>query len=102
MTTIERNVLRSNIRRGGFNLAVTNVYFTHGELDPWHPNGVLEDLNESSPVTILPLSSHVSDLGQIVSYDSSEMIASKKKVRQLVFKWLNVPLPDDENVNKIP
>lgn len=68
------------------------MYFTHGDLDPWHPMGVLEDLNESTPVTILPLSAHVSDLGQISSLDSPEMRASKERVRELVFEWLGFSL----------
>lgn len=39
---------------GGFNPAVTHVYFTHGSLDPWHRMGVLSDLNEHSQSTIIP------------------------------------------------
>lgn len=90
LTAIEQNIKRTNIRYGGFNLSLTNVYFTHGDLDPWHPNGILEDLNESAPVTIIPLSAHVSDLGQIVNSDSAEMRASKERIRDLVHQWLDV------------
>lgn len=39
---------------GGFNPAVSNVYFTHGSLDPWHPMGVLKDLNKHSPSAVIP------------------------------------------------
>lgn len=39
---------------GGFNPAVSNVYFTHGSLDPWHRMGVLSDLNKHSPATVIP------------------------------------------------
>lgn len=66
------------------------MYFTHGDLDPWHPSGILEDLNESTPVTILPLNAHVSDLGRITSSDSDEMRASKERVRELVHQWLGI------------
>jgi thymus-specific serine protease len=81
-------VQRTNIRYGGFNPTLTNVYFTNGDLDPWHPNSVLEDLNESVLSTILPFSAHVSDLGQIADYDSPEKRASKEKIQILVKKWL--------------
>jgi len=87
---VERNVLRSNVRFGGFNPQVTNVYFTHGQLDPWHPMGVLEDVNDSSPVTMLPLAAHVSDLGAISTNDSPEMRLSKEQVRLLIHQWLGV------------
>jgi Serine carboxypeptidase S28 len=33
---------------------VRNVYSTHGQLDPWRPMGVQEDINEASPTVILP------------------------------------------------
>lgn len=89
-TIIEQNVRRTNTRFGGFNPAVRNVYFTHGDLDPWHPMGILEDLNESSPVRVIPLSAHVSDFGKISPNDSDEMRASKEKIRELVHRWLNV------------
>lgn len=66
------------------------MYFTHGDLDPWHQAGILEDLNESTPVTILPLSAHVSDMGRITNNDSDEMRASKERIRGLVHQWLGV------------
>lgn len=67
---------------------MTNIYFTHGDLDPWHVNGIIESLNEDAPVTVIPMSAHVSDLGSIADYDSLHMKASKKKLIALVGKWL--------------
>lgn len=90
LTSIESNVARTNTQYGGFDLNVRNVYFTHGDVDPWHPMGILEDLNEHSPVTILPGNAHVSDLGQISSGDSEETRASKQRVRELVHVWLGI------------
>lgn len=49
----EKNMQHTNMIYGGFNPAVTNVYFTHGSLDPWHPMGVLSDLNEHSPSAVI-------------------------------------------------
>lgn len=39
---------------GGFDPSVTNVYFTHGSLDPWHRMGILDDLNAHSPSAVIP------------------------------------------------
>lgn len=33
---------------------LTQVYFTHGLIDPWRVVGVQNDINESSPVDIIP------------------------------------------------
>lgn len=88
MSTVERNIARTNVRYGGFDLSLTNVYFTHGDLDPWHPMGILEDLNEDTPVRVIPFAAHCADLGSISSGDSDDMRASKEKVHELVRRWL--------------
>lgn len=49
----EENMHHINVIYGGFKPGVTNVYFTHGSLDPWHPMGVLSDLNKHSPATVI-------------------------------------------------
>lgn len=36
------------------NPEVTNVFFTQGQLDPWRPMGLQEDLNSQSPVVVIP------------------------------------------------
>jgi hypothetical protein len=51
---IQSNVERTNIIYGGKNPSVRNVYSVHGELDPWRPPGVQEDINVHSPTTICP------------------------------------------------
>lgn len=49
----EKNMQLTNVIYGGFNPGVTNVYFTQGSLDPWHPMGVLGDYNEHSPGVVI-------------------------------------------------
>lgn len=50
---LETKVNHTNVLYGGFNPEVQRVYFTHGSYDPWHPMGVLNDLNEHSPATVV-------------------------------------------------
>lgn len=52
-STFESNINHTNDLYGGFDPAVTHVYFTHGSLDPWHRMGVLKDLNKHSPSTVI-------------------------------------------------
>lgn len=110
MEKIEFNVHRSNVVYGGFRPDVTNVYSTHGQLDPWRPIGVYRDINEHSPTVILPRkkyknknhpkyliniflgAAHVSDLGSISLNDSPEMVASKLRVKALIWKWLDIEM----------
>lgn len=51
---------------------------------------VLEELNESTPSILLPLSAHVSDLGATNESDSPEMKESKLLVKRLVKEWLGI------------
>lgn len=107
---IEDKVQHTNVLYGGFQPDVTNVYFTHGSIDPWHHMGVLDDLNHHSPATVIPglnsniyfllrtyngrvsdISgiSHCRDLGSInYEKDSKALINSKVTIRNLVKKWL--------------
>ncbi|XP_055530179.1 thymus-specific serine protease [Wyeomyia smithii] len=87
---LESNVARTNTVYGHMNPAVTNVFFTHGQLDPWRPMGIQEDLNEHSPAVVIPLASHCADLGSISEYDSPEMRAAKERIFELIKMWLSV------------
>ncbi|CAO1346011.1 unnamed protein product [Diamesa serratosioi] len=87
---ILENVQRTNTIYGGFHPAVRNVYSTHGQLDPWRPMGLQEDLNEWSPTTILELESHVSDLNSLRESDTPQMRANKERVFELVQQWLEI------------
>lgn len=51
---LESNIARTNVIYGHMNPAVRNVFFTHGQLDPWRPMGLQEDLNEHSPAVVIP------------------------------------------------
>jgi Serine carboxypeptidase S28 len=52
--SIEANVQRTNARNYGRYPVFTNVFSTHGQLDPWRAVGVERAPNEGSPVTIIP------------------------------------------------
>ncbi|KAG5670266.1 hypothetical protein PVAND_000543 [Polypedilum vanderplanki] len=87
---ITHNVRRTNYQYGAFRPEVTNVVFTNGDLDPWHPMSVLTDLNEHSPSIITPLAAHVADMGATSENDSNEMRATKLRIKELVRKWVGI------------
>lgn len=87
--SIETAVSRTNVVFGGLSPNIRNVYFTHGQLDPWRAMGVQTDVNESSPVDVIPLASHCNDMGSISERDSDEMRAVKNRIRELVRQWLS-------------
>ncbi|XP_055294890.1 thymus-specific serine protease-like [Sitodiplosis mosellana] len=89
VSLVGSNVNHTNVMYGGLDPAVTNVYFTYGSLDPWHPMDILKDLNKNSPGTVIPGISHCQDTASIkTEKDSEQLIASKVKLQSLVKKWL--------------
>lgn len=69
---------------------MTNVFFTHGEVDPWRPMGVQEDVNSETPVVILEGHAHCQDLQSISSTDSLLMRTTKEQITANVRKWLGM------------
>ncbi|XP_053671932.1 putative serine protease K12H4.7 [Anopheles nili] len=87
-TRMQNNAAHTNVKYGGWNPEVTNVFFTQGQLDPWRAMGIQQDLNDQSPAVVIPGASHCADLSSISAQDSDEMQAAKRKILELVKKWL--------------
>ncbi|XP_067630738.1 putative serine protease K12H4.7 [Eurosta solidaginis] len=77
-------VAQINLDFGGLTPNVTNVYQTHGSLDPWSALGH----TAADGATILSSESHCSDFNSISKDDSAEVRASKEKLAELVREWL--------------
>lgn len=82
--TIFEAVDATNKFFGALEPETDNVYFTHGQLDPWRSMGIQEE----GKATILPEYAHCTDFGSISKSDSDEMKASKEKIAELVRIWL--------------
>ena len=39
----------TNTEYGGLDIAVTNVVFVHGSIDPWHAMGIIQSNRTKSP-----------------------------------------------------
>ncbi|XP_055716913.1 putative serine protease K12H4.7 [Phlebotomus papatasi] len=86
--SINYNIYVTNLNQNGMNPIITNVYSTHGQLDPWRPMGVQENVNSFAPTAVIPMASHCADLYSISDDDSPEMLASKLRTTSLVRQWL--------------
>lgn len=85
---IEENIRWTNWKYNELTPQVTNVFFTQGDVDPWHPIGINEDLSESAPAFVIPDHSHCSDLYSASGRDTPEMTYAKQTIWNLVDKWL--------------
>lgn len=89
---------RLNVAHGALQPAVTNVVFTHGELDPWRTIGVLDDLNESSPAIIIPDASQAQDLSALSENDSQELQDAKLRIVSVIQYWIR----HDQGIEIVP
>ncbi|XP_059621345.1 putative serine protease K12H4.7 [Phlebotomus argentipes] len=87
---VHQNINVTNQNNNGLNPIITNVYSTHGQLDPWRPMGVQTDVNSFAPTVVIPMASHCADLYSISDDDSPEMLASKLRIASLVRQWLMI------------
>lgn len=85
---VDANVRRINLLYGSFKPTASNVYYSHGQVDPWSAMGVDEDVSSSAPVTVIPLVAHCADMGSINANDGPEMLESKQRVVKLAGEWL--------------
>lgn len=90
LAKIAEKIEKTNLKHNGFSPKLTNVFFTHGELDPWRPMGVQENVNSDTPVVILEGHAHCQDLGSISARDSSQMKSTKERITANVRKWLGI------------
>uniref|UniRef100_A0A1B0CT00 Prolylcarboxypeptidase n=1 Tax=Lutzomyia longipalpis TaxID=7200 RepID=A0A1B0CT00_LUTLO len=88
--SINYNIYITNLNNNGLNPVITNVYSTHGQLDPWRPMGIQENVNSFAPVVVIPGASHCMDLYSISPDDSPEMIASKQRTTALVRQFWRI------------
>ncbi|KAJ6639188.1 putative serine protease K12H4.7 [Pseudolycoriella hygida] len=88
--TMQVNVERKNVKYGGMNPAVKNVYFTHGSIDPWRTMGIQTDLNDQSPADVVPGASHCADLSSNSPNDSPRMREVRDRIFNLVRQWIGV------------
>lgn len=53
-STLNSFIHQTNVFYGALDPEVTNVFFTNGEIDPWHRMGILKNLNSKSPAAFIP------------------------------------------------
>lgn len=86
---VDDGVAQTNAMYGGVTPNVTNVVFTHGDMDPWHRLGVLKDLSETAVVRITNGTSHCAVLFSPHSEDPEALAIDREYVKKMIKKWIN-------------
>jgi len=86
--TLDSRVRRTNIMYGGQLPDLRNVIFTNGDIDPWHPLSVLEDISVSTPAIFINGSSHCRDLHSDLATDPEDLKKARARVRDIIGTWI--------------
>lgn len=73
---------------GSLNPNVTNVFSIHGNIDPWHRLGIVNDLSDNSPAILINGTSHCADLQGSSLSDSTEMKYAREQARKYITSWV--------------
>lgn len=90
---VDDGVAQTNAMHGGITPNVTNVVFTHGDMDPWRRLGVVKDLSDTVVVKITNGTSHWDFLGcpgkPFNQHSEPDALAKDKEyVRNMIKKWI--------------
>ncbi|GJQ84562.1 hypothetical protein Trydic_g226 [Trypoxylus dichotomus] len=86
---LNTGIERTNTFYGSQMPRLTKVLSIHGTVDPWHPLGILSDLNALAPAILIDGTSHCADLNSISDEDLSELVEVKLKARDIITQWLS-------------
>ncbi|KAG5671037.1 hypothetical protein PVAND_001255 [Polypedilum vanderplanki] len=85
---MEDTINSVNRNFGGLNPAIYRIFLTHGEMDPIRSLGPSNDINQNSPVVVMPMQSHARDLGSPDDTDYVVLQETKRRVQQAVYDWI--------------
>lgn len=84
---VNDGVTESNVIYGGLTPNVTNVIFTHGDMDPWHRLGILTNLSETVIVRMTNGTSHC-DILSASRREPRALTDDREYVKTLIKKWI--------------
>ncbi|KAG5671035.1 hypothetical protein PVAND_001253 [Polypedilum vanderplanki] len=85
---MEDTINSVNRNFGGLNPAIYRIFLTYGEMDPIRSLGPSNDINQNSPVVVMPMQSHARDLGSPDDTDYVVLQETKRRVQEAVFYWI--------------
>ena len=86
---VEDNVKHTNAHYGGINPGqVTNTINVHGSFDPWHPMGILEDINPTSKAVVINGTSHCYNMRSSKPNDPEELTKARDLILKSIKEWI--------------
>ena len=105
MLDTDQDYQATNTEYGGLDIAVSNVVFVHGSIDPWHAMGVIQSNRTEAPaiyiegeikilikcdhhLSSLPGTAHCANMYPASASDPPQLTEARTKIGQLIKKWV--------------
>ena len=86
---LQRGVDLTMAEYGGRDVAVTNVVFVHGSLDPWHALGITQSLSASAPAILIEGTAHCANLYPPSDQDPQSLKDARLAISKLIGLWID-------------
>lgn len=86
---LNKAIVRTNDIYGALDIEVSNVVFVHGTVDPWHPLGIVETVDQQAPAILINGTAHCANMYPEADTDLPELIKAREEVNRLIGDWLN-------------
>lgn len=88
-TFVDLGIDRTNIAYGGLDLALSNVVYVHGSVDPWHALGIWKTTNDAAPAIFIEGAAHCANMYDELDDDSSQLVEARRIIGELIGDWLD-------------
>ena len=78
----------TNTEYGGQEIALTNVVFVHGSIDPWHAMGITNSSSPSAPAIYIEGTAHCANMYPASDSDPPQLTEARTQIGQLIKQWV--------------
>nr|XP_023398811.1 thymus-specific serine protease-like [Loxodonta africana] len=80
--------MSTNMYYGGLNVTGSKIIFSNGSNDPWHRLGITKDISANLRAVVIKDGAFCDDMLEPQDTDSAELKQARKKIFQILKKWL--------------
>merc|ERR1712172_223130 len=85
---LNKGIQATNTEYGGLDIAISNVVFVHGSIDPWHAMGIIQSNRTKSPAIYIEGTAHCANMYPASDSDPPQLTEARTKIGQLIKQWV--------------
>jgi len=85
---LNKGIQATNTEYGGLDIAISNVVFVHGSIDPWHAMGIIQSNRTKSPAIYIEGTAHCANMYPASDSDPPQLTEARTQIGQLIKQWV--------------